>query len=108
MGFVGFRLMDSKYLWILGIFFLFLALLLMVYDVWLGYEYHRNFTGLTDSSMPETIFYIFMFILVAGLFTSVGLIFLKWKDLYRYIKGEITRSKEEEEFDKDWDWGKHR
>lgn len=102
-GWIGFKLTESKNLWVLGIFFLFLSLLLVVYNVWLGYEYHRNFTGLTDSSMPETIFYIFMFLLVAGFLSSLGMLFLRWKDLGRYIKQQIKNRKEDEEFDKDFE-----
>jgi len=88
-GWIGFKLADSDKLWVLGIFFLFLALLFIVYDVWLGYEYHRNFTGITDSSMPEIIFYIFMFLLVAGLVVSLLLLFTHWKEFAKYIKREI-------------------
>jgi hypothetical protein len=102
-GWIGFKLTDSKNLWILGIFFLFLSMIFVVYDVWLGYEYHRNFTGITDNAMPETIFYIFMFLLIAGLLSSLALLFTRWKDAARYIKNELTKRKEDEEFDKDFE-----
>ena len=102
-GWMGFKLSESKGLWLLGIFFIFLAFLLVTYNVWLGYEYHRAFTGLENSAMPETIFYIFMFILVAGLIGSGALLFLRWKELYSYIKKEKQRMKEEEAFDGDFE-----
>lgn len=101
-GWMGFRLSESKSLWILGIFFLFLSVLLIVYNVWLGVEYHRNFTGLTNSAMPEIIFYIFMFLLVSGFLSGLALLFLRWKELGRYIKKEIQKKKEDEEFDDDF------
>jgi len=102
-GWIGFKLVESKSLWIMGIFFLFLSTIFIVYDVWLGYEYHRSFTGLSSSAMPETIFYIFMFLLMAGILASLALLFTRWKDLARYIKGELTKKKEDEEFDKDFE-----
>jgi len=102
-GWIGFKLSESKTLWLMGIFFLFLSMLFIVYDVWLGYEYHRSFTGLSSSAMPETIFYIFLFLLGSGLLASLGLLFTRWKELARYIKNEITKKKEDEEFDKDFE-----
>jgi hypothetical protein len=110
-GFLGFRLAKTQNLWIFGIFFMFLSLLFLVYNTWLGYEYHRLFTGLQDSSIPETIFYIFLMLLVLGFLISLALLFLRWKEVFRYIKREIKRkesSKEEEDWDMDeWmgeDW----
>jgi hypothetical protein len=97
-GFIGFKLSESEYLWILGIFFMFLSVLFIVYDVWLGYEFHRNFTGMSNSAMPEMIFYIFMLLLVLGLLVSVLLLFLHWKKVFKYIKREI-KPKEEEDVD---------
>ena len=75
----------------------------MVYDVWLGYEYHRNFTGITDSGMPEIIFYIFLFLLVAGLAVSALLLFTHWEKLIKIIKREIADGKyatEKDELDR--------
>lgn len=105
-GWMGFRLSESDKLWILGIFFLFLSVLFMVYDVWLGYDYHRNFTGNVDSSMPEIIFYVFMFLLVAGLVISGLLLFTHWKEYARYIKREIKDrdyNLKEDEFDREFE-----
>jgi hypothetical protein len=102
-GWIGFKLVESKNLWIMGIFFLFLSILFVTYDVWLGYEYHRNFTGLANSGMPGTIFYVFMTLLVVGFLSSLGLLFLRWKDLAKYIKNQLKKKKEDEEFDKDFE-----
>ena len=75
----------------------------MVYDVWLGYDYHRNFTGATDSGMQEIIFYIFLFLLIAGLVVSAFLLFTHWEQLVKMIKGEIADRKfklEDDEIDR--------
>lgn len=101
-GWMGFKLSESKTLWIVGIFFLFLSVLFVVYDVWLGYEYHKNFTGLSNSGMPETIFYIFLFLLVVGLLSSLALLFTRWKYLARYIKKEIKSKNGDDEFEGDF------
>jgi hypothetical protein len=101
IGYLGFRLSENKTLWVLGLFFIFLSLLFVVYDVYLGYEYHRNFTGMASSGIPETIFWIFMFLLIGGLIISVGLLFLRWKELARYIKKELKTKDKDDEFDKE-------
>ena len=81
-GFMGFKFVESDTLWALGIFFLGLSLLFVVYDVYLGYEYHLNYIGsANDSRMPETIFYIFMIILTAGLMSGAVLLFKNWKKI---------------------------
>jgi hypothetical protein len=104
-AFGGSRLLNNKTLWVLGIFMLFISVLFVIYDVWLGYEYHRNFTGLADSRIPETIFYIFLYTFVLGLLVSVALLFLRWRELARYIKREIRIKKEtRDELDELWDY----
>lgn len=102
-GYMGFRLMESNTVWIFGIFFVFLAVILIVYNVYLGYEYHRLFTGLADSQVPETIFYIFLSILVISFLASLILLFLKWKEVFRYIKRELKKKDNEDEDVEDWD-----
>lgn len=93
-GYLGFKFLDSEYLWVVGLFFLFFMILFIVYDVWLGYEYHKNWSGINDGSkMPEIIFYIFMFILVSGFAVSGILLFTKWEKL----KSWWARAKEEKE-----------
>lgn len=101
IGYLGFKLSESKTLWILGLFFLFLALLFVVYDVYLGYQYYLNYTGEIDAGMPQQIFYIFMFLLTAGFLVSIALLFLRWKDIGRYIKQTLKSKDDDEEFDRD-------
>lgn len=105
-GFIGFKLGESDKLWILGIFFMFLSFIFIVYDVYLGYEYHKNFTGLSNSAMPELLFYIFLFLLVVGLLSSIALLFLRWKDLFKWFKREIKKKDTEDEDVEDWDLDK--
>lgn len=107
-GGIGVRLFKSKNWWVLGLFFVFFASILLVYSAYLGYEYHRLFTGLPDSSFPSTIFYILLSIIVAGFLTSVGLLILQWKKVLRYVKKEIKRKEPSDEDLEDWDydqWG---
>ena len=111
-GYIGFKLITSPYLWVLGIFFLFLSVLLIVYDTYLGYEYHLLLTGMPNSDTPQIIFYIFMILLLAGILTSLALLFLNWKKVFRYIKREIKRKEESYDDVEDWDYegwaGNHR
>lgn len=105
---VGFRLFKTDSWWILGIFLVFLASLLMIYNTWLGYQYHKLFTGLPDSSLPETIFWMLLMIIVLGLLVGATFLFLKWKKVLRYIKKEIRRKESGDEDLDDWDfdrWG---
>jgi len=105
----GFKFSESEYLWVLGIFSIFLCFIFVVYDVWLAYEYQKNWTGMALSGMPETLFYMFLILLVSGFLVSLALLFTKWKKLYKYIKKEIKDKKEEQEMDEmdDWEgWGK--
>jgi len=109
-GILGFRLFKTENLWVAGVFSMFLSVLLLVYNTWLGYEYHRILTGLPDSSIPETIFYIFLLMLVLGLLVSLALLFLNWKKVFKYIKNEIKRKQEDSKEVEDWDfdeWGGH-
>lgn len=106
--YLGFKLGDNKTLWIFGILFLFFAVLLAIYNVWLGVEYTRVYAGIQDTSMPETIFWIFMFIIVIGFLFSATLLFLRWKEIFKYIKREIKKKDEEDKDVEDWDidtWG---
>lgn len=103
-GIGGFKLTKSEYWWILGIFFMFLSALLLIYNTWLGYEYHRTLTNLGSSAIPEIIFYIFLFILVLGLLSSLALLFLHWKKVFKYIKREIKRQPKEDRDVEDWNF----
>lgn len=103
-GFLGIRLSKSKNWWVLGVFVLFFSILLLVYDTYLGYEYHRAFTGLPNSDLPGTIFYIMLAILVLGTLACLGLFFLRWKEILRYIKREIKKKDDNDEDLEDWDY----
>lgn len=106
-GGVGLKLSQSKTWKILGIFLVFFSVLLLVYDVWLGSEYYITFTGLSNSAMPQTIFYIFMFILVAGLFVSCALLFIRWKEVFRWFKKQLKKKEDTNDEDiEDWDLSK--
>lgn len=99
---LGVYLTNSDYLWILGIFFIFLSLLLLIYDSWLGYEFYTSYSNSVNSGMPEIIFYSTLFIIVAGFWGAVVMVIANWNKLMKRIKNEI-RNKEEEEVDKDFD-----
>lgn len=107
-GIVGFKLFKTENLWVLGVFLVFLSILLLIYNTWLGYEYHINLTGLSGSSIPEIIFYSFLLLLILGFLVSLALLFLHWKKVFRYIKKEIRRKQDENKDVEDWDfdeWG---
>lgn len=107
-GYVGFRFIKTDNWWIIGIFFIFFASLILMYNTYLGYQYHRLFTGLPDSAVPERIFWILLFIIVSSSLTSLGLLFVKWKKVLRYVKKEMKRKEENDEDLDDWDfdrWG---
>jgi len=103
-GFLGFKFVESDTLWVLGIFFIVLSLFFVVYDVWLGYEYHLNYIGsANNSALPQTIFFIFLTVLVAGLMVSLVLLITKWQKLVRWIKQALKEEKDED--DDNWDHG---
>lgn len=101
---LGINLAKSAYLWIMGIFFMFLSAILLVYDTWLLYQYHLLLTGLPASHTPEIIFYIFLMIVGAGLLSSLALLFTHWKKIFKYIKSEIKRKEDNYEDVEDWDY----
>lgn len=103
-GLIGLNLAKSSYLWVIGIFFLFLSTLFLVYNTYLGYEYHLLLTGMPNSRTPEIIFYIFMTLLLAGFLTTLALLFIHWKKVFRYIKREIKRKEDNYEDIEDWDY----
>jgi hypothetical protein len=102
-GILGSKLLSNEYFWILGIFFLFLSFLFLIYNTWLGYQYHLLLTGLPESSVPEIIFYALMTLITAGILTSLGLLFLHWKKLFKYIKNEIKKPEDNYEDIEDWE-----
>ena len=102
-GFIGSIMLKTENWWILGIFLMFLSSLFLVYNTWLGYEYHRLFTGLADSGMPETIFWIFLALISAGILASAILLFRHWKKVIRYLKKEMKRKEPDDEELEDFD-----
>ena len=103
-GWLGLTLVKNSYLWVAGIFFLFLCVLFLVYNTYLGYEYHLLLTGMPTSQTPEIIFYIFMFLMLAGILVSLALLIVHWKKIFRYIKREIKRKEDNYEDIEDWDY----
>jgi hypothetical protein len=101
-GYVGFKFFEYDYLWVVGLFFIFLGIILMNYDVWLGIQYYQNISGINDSSnIPTTIFYMFLFIEVAGLLISLALLFIHYKELKTWFRK--AWEDEQNEYDED-DW----
>lgn len=97
-GYLGWRFLNSDTLWALGIFLVTMALILLVYNVWLLYEFKLNYTGATpDAGVAEIIFYIFMTVLTCGLMTAFIMLFTKWKVIKNKIKHAIKPEKEEKD-----------
>lgn len=97
-GFMGFKYVENDYLWVLGIFFLFMALLFVVYNVWLSYDFHSNWIGVSGgSSVPEYFFWSFLCLLSAGLLVSGILLFTKYPELKKFLKKASSPDKEWED-----------
>ena len=90
-GYVGFKLSESQNLWVAGIFFLFLSIIMMVYNVWLGVEYSRNWVGNDNSQVPSLIFWIFLTIVTLGFFSWIAFLFINWKTYWRQYKTYLKR-----------------
>lgn len=85
--YIGFRLSDSDMLWVLGTFFMFLSMLFMIYDIWLGYEYQIKYVGSTSSTaVPEILFYLFLFALASGLLVGAVLLFKRLPEVIDWFK----------------------
>lgn len=79
-GFIGFKLLNNEYLWVLGLFFLVLSLFAMVYDVWLGIIYTQNYIGSSNNTeVIETIFWIMIYIIITGFIVSGFLLVKFWQ-----------------------------
>lgn len=99
-GLVGWKLINNDLFLPAGIFSIVLALILLVYNVWLLYEFKLNYTGSTpDASVAMIIFYIFMTVLGAGLITAFALLFTKWKEFKAWIKQALTKQEDDEKDD---------
>jgi len=102
-GYMSFKFFNTENWWIMGILFGFISLTLLVYNSWLGYEYRNILTGLPSSNIPETLFWILLFILVLGSLTCVVLLFRHWRKIFKYMKKEIKRKEPNDEDVEDWD-----
>lgn len=101
--FIGFKLSETDNLWILGIFFLFISLLFIIYDVWLGYAYHLNYvSSISSSRVPEIIFYLLLMSLSAGLLVSAILLFKRLPEVVSWLKINVAGKSED-----DWDNDKY-
>lgn len=95
LGIIGFKLCETENLWILGIFFLFLMLLFLVFDIYLGYEYRLNYTGANnDSSVIEILFYSFLFLFTTGVGITIVLLFRKWHKIIDWFKAALKNDAE--------------
>ena len=98
LAIIGLKLSGNELLWVVGVFFMFFSLLLLIYGVYLGYEYYFNYTGANNTSnMPQILFYIFMFIIASGFLISGALLFTKWKYIVDYFKKAFKK-------DDSWDY----
>lgn len=101
LGILGFTFKDSERLWVLGIFFIFLSIILMIYDFWMGYEFHKNLTGINNgSSLQEMFFVIFMGLFGMGMAVAAVLLFKNWKKIFKWwrqVKEEAKREQEEKD-----------
>lgn len=96
---LGFKFSESDKLWVFGTFLLGFSFFFMVYDLFLGYTYYLNYIGANNTSaMPQRIFYLFLFILVAGLLVSA---FLLVKYLPKFVSWLKIKFKGNE--DDGWD-----
>lgn len=102
-GYISFKFFNTENWWIMGIFFGFLSLIFLVYNSWLGYSYHKAVTGLPTSNMPETFFWMLLFLLVLGSLTCVTLLFRHWRKIFKYMKREIKRKEPSDKDLEDWD-----
>jgi len=106
IGLLGFSLKDSEKLWVLGILFMVLSLFLLAYDFWIGYEFHKNLTGINNgSSLPETLFAIFITMVMMGLLVSGALLIKNWKKILAWFKQmkEDAKRDEQEKDDNLWE-----
>lgn len=100
--FIGFKLSDTEYLWVMGIFFLVISIFFIIYDVWLGAVYHLNYIGANNvSAIPSIIFYLVLLSLGGGLLISGILLFKKLPKVIEFFKRSILAREED-----GWDGGK--
>lgn len=96
-GLIGFKFLESDLFWVLGIFFIFLSLILVVYDFWLGVVYHQLYIGnVYESTIPQILFYIFFIAVVIGVIVAGLLLF---KRIPSYIRQVFPFLKREDGWD---------
>lgn len=98
---IGFKLSESDNLWVVGLFFLFLAVLMLTYNVWLGVEYSRNWIGNDNSAVPSMIFWIFLSLVTIGFFVTIVIIISNWKKYWKQYKSYLKKKNDFEEEDLD-------
>ena len=95
IGILGFKLSETENLWVLGIFFLFLFVLFLVFDIYLGYEYRLNYTGANnDSTMIQMLFYGFLFLFTTGIAITIVMLFRKWHKIVDWFKAALKNDSE--------------
>lgn len=101
LGWLGFKLIDTEYWWAFGILLLVLSLFLVVYDVWVGYEYQAILTGLGEANTMQVFFVILLVVIGAGMTVAVIVMLKNWSKLKGKIKEAITEDQGED--DDGWD-----
>ena len=97
-GFIGWKLLNNDLFWAGGVLFIGMALLILIYNVWLVYEFKLNYTGSSpDALIPQVLFIIFLTVLTCGLMTAFVLLVTKWK----VVKDKFKNAIKPEEEDKD-------
>lgn len=95
--FVGFKLTDSDVLWVFGVFLMFISMLLMTYDFWLGYEYQLKYAGAAaNTAMPEILFYLYSVVVVMGLLVAGVLLFKRLPDVIKWFKINMLKEGDED------------
>lgn len=85
-GFIGFKLINFDYLWVLGVLFLVFSVFLVIFDLWLGVVYTQNYIGVTnDTSLIQNLFYLLLFVIVAGILISIVLLAKNYKKVMKWI-----------------------
>ena len=97
-GFIGWKLLNNDLLWAGGTLLIGLSMMMLVYSVWLTYEFKLNYTGSSpDALVPQIIFYIFMTILMIGVGVTGILLFTKWRVIKEKFKNAIKPEQEDKD-----------
>lgn len=104
LGYLGFKLSDSEKLWVMGLLFIVMCLFMVIYDVWVGYEYQQTLTEVGNAGMMMNVFIMLIISIGVGLTIAVVIFVRNWKKIK---KAMIEAWNEEEEEDDDWDNNKY-